>query len=162
MVASDSPFIDAAGMSSTRRHFLILAALTALFALRVAAQATQRWHPFPFLPPFDAFQGSALPYELLLSAQIAILAAMVWLALKVRVEALQRRAGIGRALAIAGWSYCAVMLIRLCIGAAVPAAPHWFKAWIPSVFHMVLALFVLALAAYHRQSRAVSADAETT
>ena len=103
------------------------------------------------LPPFDAWQGSALPYELLLSAQIAILAVMARLAWQVRADKLQRRAGVGRALTIAGWIYCSVMLIRLCIGVAAPAAPGWFKAWIPGVFHLVLAAFVLTLAAYHRQ-----------
>jgi hypothetical protein len=148
-------------MSSNRRFFLILAALAALFALRVVAQATQRWHVLPFLPPFDAFQGSALPYELLLSSQIAILAVMALLAWQVRADKIQRRAGVGRALAIAGWIYGSVMLIRLCIGFAAPAAAGWFKVWIPSIFHLVLAAFVLALAAYHRERRLGHADRDT-
>ena len=148
-------------MSSNRRPFLILAALAALFALRVVAQAMQRWHALPFLPPFDAFQGSALRYELLLSVQIAILAVMVRVAWLVRVGRLQRQASVGGALAIAGSIYFSAMLIRLCIGFAAPAAPDWFKAWIPGVFHLVLASFVLVLAAYHRYSLPVSADRET-
>ena len=138
-------------MSSNRRPFLILAVLACLFAMRVVAQGMQRWHEVPFLPPFDAFQGSAIPYELLLSAQIVILAVMAWLAWQVRTDKLQRRASVGRVLAIVGWIYCSVMLIRLWVGIAVPAAPGWFKAWIPGVFHLVLAAFVLALAAHHRQ-----------
>jgi len=148
-------------MSSNRRLSLILAALAALFALRVMAQATQRWHVVPFLPPFDAFQGSALPYELLLSSQIAILVVMALMAWQVRADKIQRRAGVGRALAIAGWIYCSVMLIRLCIGFAASAAPGWFKVWIPGVFHLVLAAFVLALAAYHRERLTGNADRET-
>ena len=147
-------------MASNRRFFLILATLAAFFALRVGAQATQRWHAVPFLPPFDSFQGSTLPYELLLSAQIAILAVMARLAWQVRTDNLQRRAGAGRALAIGGWIYCSMTLIRLCIGIAAPAAPGWFKAWIPGVFHLVLAAFVLALAAYHRKTVTRSADRE--
>ncbi len=148
-------------MSSNRRPFLILAALACLFAMRVVAQAMQRWHALPFLPPFDAFQGSALPYELLLSAQIVILAVMARLAWQVRADKLQRRPSVGRALAIVGWIYFSVMLIRLCVGIAAPAAPGWFKAWIPGVFHLVLAAFVLALAAYHRQRLAGSDDRGT-
>lgn len=148
-------------MSTNRRHFLILAALAALFALRVIAQATQHWHAVPFLPPFDAFQGSALPYELLLPAQIAILAVMARLAWQVRADRLRRRTDVGRALATAGWIYGSVMLLRLCIGFAAPAAPGWFKTWIPGVFHLVLAAFVLALAAYHRQWLIGSVDQAT-
>jgi len=148
-------------MASNRRSFLILAALAAFFALRVVAQATQRWHGVPFLPPFNAFQGSALRYEILLAAQIAILAVMAWVAWQVRADKLQRRPGIGRVLAIGGWIYCSVMLIRLGIGFAAPAAPGWFKAWIPGVFHLVLAAFVLVLAAYHRQGLTGSAGRRT-
>ncbi len=148
-------------MPSSRRPFLLLVALACLFALRVVAQATQRWHPFTFLPPFDAFQGSALPYEILLSAQIVILAMMTRLAWQVRSDKLQRRAGVGRALSIAGWIYFSVMLIRLCVGIAAPAAPDWFKAWIPGVFHLVLAAFLLALAGYHRQRLSGADDRRT-
>ena len=147
-------------MASNRRTFLILSTLTCLFAMRVVAQAMQRWHALPFLPPFDAFQGSALPYELLLSVQIVILAVMARLAWQVRADKLQRRASVGRALTIAGWIYCSVMLIRLCVGIAAPAAPGWFKAWIPGVFHLVLAASVLALAAHHRQMPTVTNDRE--
>ena len=55
----------------------ILGTICALFAARVAAQAMQRWSPLPFLPPASAFQGSALPYAILLPAQLAILATML-------------------------------------------------------------------------------------
>lgn len=142
-------------MLSHRRLFLILTTPAVLFALRVVAQAMQRWHPSPILPPFEAFQGSALPYDLLLLVQVAVLAIMVRLAWRVRVGKLQRQADVGGALAIAGSIYFSVMLIRILIGFAVPAAPGWFRAWIPGSFHLVLAVFVLALAAYHRQSVAV-------
>lgn len=145
-------------MLSNRRHFLILAAPAVLFALRVVAQAMQRWHPLQILPPFDAFQGSALPYAVLLLTQVAVLAIMARLAWRVRVGKLQRQAGVGGALAIAGAIYFSAMLIRLLVGFAAPAAPGWFKSWIPGAFHLVLAAFVLALAAYHRQSLAGASD----
>jgi hypothetical protein len=43
---------------------------------------------------------------------------------------------------------------RIGIGLAVPAAPDWFRTWIPAAFHVVLAAFVLALA--HCQRRALA------
>jgi hypothetical protein len=42
-------------------------------------------------------------------------------------------------------------LLRIAIGLAWPAAPHWFTAWIPAFFHLVLAAFVIILALHaHR------------
>src|ERR1700694_2953241 len=65
------------GARGNRFYALILAALCALFALRVAGQAVQRWAPLSFLPPFEAFQGSHLPYWMLLSIQLILLILMV-------------------------------------------------------------------------------------
>ena len=58
------------------RHAALMIVLSALFTLRVAAQALQRWWPQDGLPPFDAWQGSSLSYPLLLSMQVLIVAAM--------------------------------------------------------------------------------------
>lgn len=128
----------------------VLAILSALFAARVAAQAIQRWLPLPFLPPPGAFQGSALPYVILLPVQIAILAAMLVIAWRVYRGMLRPRPRVSRRLTVAGVVYVATMLTRLTIGQAVPDAPAWFRSEISTVFHFVLAIFVLALAAYHR------------
>lgn len=127
----------------------ILAALTAAFAARVAAQALQRWFPLSFLPPFDAFQGSALPYWILLPAQLGILALMCRIGWRARKGTLQRRPRISRTLAILGVVYFAAMFARLVVGLMVSDAPAWFRAPISAVFHLVLATFVLLLAAYH-------------
>lgn len=61
----------------------LLWGLTALFALRVFAQALQYWAPIDSLPDVAAFQGSNLPYPVLLSSQLLILLLMcrgAWLA----------------------------------------------------------------------------------
>jgi hypothetical protein len=49
----------------------------------------------------------------------------------------------------AGGIYMAVAVIRIVIGLGFSGAPSWFTAWIPAIFHVVLAAFVLTLAAYH-------------
>ncbi len=48
--------------------------LSVVFLLRVAGQAIQRWLPMEFSPPFEAWPGSSLPYFVLLTCQVAILA----------------------------------------------------------------------------------------
>ena len=127
-----------------------LVILTVLFAGRVAAQAVQRWLPVPFLPPFAAFQGSNISYAVLLSAQVAILALMVHVVRRVRQRRLEPSKRASRLLTFAGGLYVAVMLTRLVVGLAVPGAPGWFRSGISIAFHFVLAMFVLMLAAYHR------------
>ena len=128
-----------------------LSALALLFAVRVAGQAIQRWLPLSFLPPFGAFQGSTIPYPVLLPVQVAILAIMLGIARRVQQGTLVRREPIGRMLSFAGRVYFVTMLARLVIGLTVPEAPAWFRAPISSVFHLVLATFVLVLAAHHRE-----------
>jgi hypothetical protein len=128
---------------------LLLCALSLLFAIRVLGQALQHWVPQPFLPPFDDFQGSSLPYGLLLSSQFAILAAMVWVAWRARIGALAPSRRAGSVLLWAGGIYMAGSLLRIAIGLTVSGAPAWFSTWIPAVFHVVLAAFVLTLSHYH-------------
>jgi hypothetical protein len=138
---------------SDRAIVVLLWASTIAFALRVAAQATQFWIPQPFLPPFGEFQGSSLPYAILLGSQLAILAVMISTSIAMQTQRMRRSAAWARFLSWAGSIYMAGSLARIFIGLAVPAAPEWFRAWISAVFHVVLAVFVLAAASYHRRTR---------
>ena len=138
---------------------VILAALSTLFALRALGQAVQRWVPQPFLPPFDAFQGSDLPYWLLLSSQLVILGLMIGVTSRVWWGVLKKSPRSARILGRAGGLYMAGSLARLAVGVAMPDAPAWFTAWIPALFHVVLAGFVLTLAAYHAPGRTQGEDA---
>lgn len=127
-----------------------LFAYTAAFSFRIVAQALQYWGPQHFLPPFSSFQGSNLPYWALLASQLLILAIMVRVSWRVQRGALITDR-IGAALAWVGGIYLAGSLGRIVVGLGVPSAPEWYRAWIPAVFHVVLAGFVLTLAAYHYQ-----------
>lgn len=131
--------------------------LAALFAARVLGQAVQRWVPQPFLPSFEAFQGSNVPYWLLLSFQLAILAVMMRVAWRVQTHRLMPRRRAGRWLAGAGGVYMTVALGRIAIGLAVPDAHAWFTTWIPAFFHLVLAVFVLVVSLYHLRATAPTA-----
>jgi hypothetical protein len=135
---------------TARKYPALLWLLSFLFALRVLGQALQRWLPQPFLPPFNAFQGSGLPYWLLLSAQILILGLMIHTSRGVQTGSLIARHRTSIVWACIGWLYLTGSLARIAIGLALPDAHAWFSSWIPAFFHIVLAGFVLTLAYYHR------------
>jgi len=128
--------------------------LALAFIMRIVAQFLQFVAPQPFLPPFDEFQGSNLPYWALLSAQVAIAVAMLYACLRLRTGQLARSDKAGRILFWLGSVYMTGSVLRLLVGLAIPASPSWFHAWIPGVFHLVLAGFVLALASHHREREA--------
>lgn len=132
-----------------RPYAMLCWLLSALFAARVIGQALQETLPQPFLPAADRFQGSALPYAVLLVAQLAILYAMLRATTRLQGGATVPKRSHGVAFAAFGTLYMAVALGRIVVGLAVPAAPEWFRTWIPALFHVVLAGFVLTLAAFH-------------
>lgn len=134
---------------------LALWLLTAAFAARVAGQAIQRLSPQAFLPPFEAFQGSRLPYWALLSTQLAILGAMVLFTFRIQAGTLVATRRAGRLLRRLGIAYLSVSIGRIVIGLAVPGAPAWFTTWIPAFFHLVLASWVLLVSGYHDASAVV-------
>ena len=130
-----------AGRAASRRSKLRWS-LTALFLLRILAQPlTDR---IPALPPFDAWQGSRLPYPLLLASQLLILALMIWGNL--RASGLHPQPRLARALTIFGAAYFATMFVRLCLGLVWADAPVWFQRPLPAFFHLVLASWVLLIA----------------
>jgi hypothetical protein len=114
----------------------------------------QRWWPQEFLPAFDSFQGSTLPYSILLSAQIVILGWMVRATVRVARGRYRPGARAHVVLGAAGVIYWAGAFTRIAVGLTWSEAPSWFTAWVPAFFHVVLASFVVTLAHYHcRQYR---------
>jgi hypothetical protein len=130
---------------------------TALFAVRVAGQAVQRWFPQRYLPPFGAFQGSRLPYPVLLLAQLVILSVMTRACWRVGQGTLPQNARKARVLGWAGAVYMTGSLVRIAIGILAPSVSTWFRAWIPGIFHVVLAAFVLCLARAYGRPFAIAA-----
>lgn len=144
------------GATRDRRavHAALLWSLSALFALRVAAQLVQFVSSVPMLPAFDAWQGSGLDYPVLLASQLAILVIMIrgaiWVAR--RAPGFPR---VGVWLLALGSVYFAAMAARLVLGLTVLEHVPWFAKPLPAAFHLVLAGYVLTLAHYHLLERRV-------
>ena len=105
--------------------------------------------------PRRGVPASVLATVFLLAAQLAILAVMLAVTWRARrafaLAAGSETFGLPRArrlvLGVLGSIYMSGALARLAIGVLAPGAPAWFRAFIPGVFHVVLAAFVLAWAA---------------
>ena len=138
------------GLHADEGFALMAWALSALFMLRVCAQAIQRWAPQPLLPPFHEFQGSSIPYWMLLPVQLLIAAVMVRCSWRMQKRTLTAGKKTATVLLAGGSIYMAGSIARLMIGLIAPSPPAWFTAWIPAAFHLVLAAFVLELGVYHR------------
>ena len=130
------------------RYLPWMTALAALFALRVLAQAVQRLGDVPFLPPFDAWQGSGLPYPALLESQAVILALLAWALLLVRARTASPGPWLHRACFVLGGAYWIAMAFRLVAGITFLADVDWFAHSLPALFHVVLASFVLLFGHY--------------
>jgi len=131
---------------SSRHDVLTVGAVSVLsfmFLLRVLGQVIQRWLPVEFLPPFDAWQGSALPYPVLLLSQVVMLGL---LAAAIRGMVRQRRvfsARVSRCMMAIGFVYFAGMALRLILGVTVFDDNRWFTAWISTALHLDLAAIVI-------------------
>lgn len=127
----------------------ILWVLILLFLLRVIGQLIQHFNPIKWLPQLEAWQGSGLPYELLLFSQLIILVVMIRIARLHASGRVRKNTSQGRWLSGFGTIYLVVMVGRLVIGITHLSNHSWFDKPIPTFFHLVLAIFVLLIAAYH-------------
>lgn len=145
--------MDAAANKPVRepaQRVIVLVFFAAVFAGRVLAQLIQRVATVSFLPEFDSWQSGAVSYRSLLSSQVLILMAMAFLIARVR----HGRFGLGPSAAtlVSGFGivYFAFMIGRLVAGQTFASGHSWWNALLPSIFHLVLAGFVLTLASVRR------------
>lgn len=126
-----------------------LQALLILFIFRVGAQMIQAIHPLTFLPAFDAWHSSALPYPVLVAFQLLIIIACVRVIWKFRAGEITPNPGTAKICLALGALYFSVMLFRLVAGLSFAADHPWLGAPIPTIFHLVLAVFVLTIGFFH-------------
>lgn len=126
--------------------------LSGLFLGRVTGQLVQRWWPQTWLPQFDRWQGSGLPYSVLLACQVLILALMLRANLRAGRSA-PHSPSVTRWLFALSFLYMAGSLARLAVGLLAVDAPAWFSAWISGVFHVVLASYLFTWTWYRSALR---------
>ncbi len=146
-------------MSLHQRYLPWMLALTALFVLRVLAQAVQWAGPVPFLPSFDSWQGSGLPYPALLASQVVIIALLARALVVVRSRSIRPASWKHRACFLLGGAYFAAMAFRLLAGLTFFSDVEWFAQSLPALFHLVLAAFVLLFGHYVYSAGRKSGDA---
>ena len=134
-----------------RRYAAVIGLLLLAFLFRVVSQLVQLWRPVAWLPPFEAWHSGALPYPLLVLAQVLIIVVALWCILRIANGRTRPNPVVGRVLQVLGWIYFGVMVLRLALGLTVLHRIRWFDAPLPSVFHLVLASIVLTLASFHRR-----------
>ena len=98
-----------------RRYLPWMLLLAGLFGLRVAAQLAQAVYEVPFLPSFDDWQGSVIPYPALLATQAGILVAMAVVIARVSTDAIAPRP----------WKR------QACLPSAAPTSRSWRFASLP-------------------------------
>ena len=137
------------GRLDARRCAPWLWLLTALFALRVAAQPAALVVSAAWLPAFDAWHGGVLPYPALLMSQIAILGWLAWTARRFGAGRVQPSRRLGQVSLAFGVIYFAVMLVRFVLGLSALADVRWFASPLPAFFHLVLATYVVLFGLVH-------------
>jgi hypothetical protein len=115
----------------------------------MSAQLLQAWFPVGFLPPFESWESGALPYWLLLLSQAVIIlvcAGVIW---RLHAGLTMPSARTGGVFLVIGGLYFGLMCMRLTIGLTVAPDHYWFSARLPTVFHLVLAGFILVYGKFH-------------
>lgn len=144
-MAPDEP----ADRCSRHGYTAILTALLLLFCFRVGAQLLQAWSPVGFLPPFESWASGALPYWLLVVSQAIIILVCAGLIWRLQRGRTMPSARTGIVLLVIGGFYFGLMCMRLIIGLTVAPDHYWFSARLPTVFHLVLAGFLLVYGRFH-------------
>ncbi len=136
-------------MINTKTYRIGLWILFGLFCFRVAAQLLQNFYPVSFLPSFDDWHSGALPYSILVGFQAIIIILCLFAIREVSRPSANPDRKKGRHLLIAGGLYLGIMIIRLVGGYTFAASLHWFTVRLPTVFHLVLASFILLYGHFH-------------
>lgn len=136
---------------ASRNYYFTLYALIFLFSLRVLGQWIQTYNPVTWLPLLEQWQGSNIPYWLLLSVQLLIISLMVYLTYSYHHGKVAANRTKGHVLLCIGLIYFSTMLIRLLVGIFNLTNLSWFDKLIPAFFHLVLAGYIMLLASYHLQ-----------
>ncbi len=142
---------DTVAMIKSKQFAPWLWLLFSLFLFRVCAQLLQIPFNIAFLPAFEHWHSATLPYGLLLTSQIVILILLGRVTYRFSQGKLEPKQRTGRIWMSLGLIYLSVMLFRLIMGLSFYSELVWFSRTLPTLFHIVLASFMLLVAAFHLQ-----------
>lgn len=146
---------------TTGRYALGLFVLSALFMFRVAAQLLVSVIDVSFLPAFESWHSGTMPYPILVLFQVLILTVMMVTAIRCKQGNISANRRTGAVLLIFGIFYLFSMLLRFALGLWVFTDSRWFTNYLPTLFHIVLAVYVLLIGHYHyRYSDTQTLDGE--
>jgi hypothetical protein len=136
-------------MSSSRDYAPWLWLFLALFIVRVIAQPIALLTSAPFLPPFESWHSGVLPYPALVGAQLLIIAWLARTAWHFSRGDVTPHYRLGVRVLVFGGLYFATMLARLVLGLTVLSTNRWFSSILPTIFHLVLASYLLVYGHFH-------------
>lgn len=145
-----------AGSRASQPYGWLLLGLWLLFLCRVVAQLVQSVSPVAVLPSFETWQSGLLPYPLLVAFQLLILIACARAVGSVLSGTVVPSGKKGRWFLTLGWVYFIAMGIRLVVGLTIAPEHFWFGAPLPTLFHLVLACFLIVLGSFHTTNDAGS------
>ena len=134
---------------ASRKYGYLLMLLLVLFCFRVGAQLLQRFFHISFLPAFEDWQSGALPYWVLVISQVFIIAISFRITYQFITGAIRPNYKTGKLCLLFGIIYFSIMLFRMVAGLTFAPDHAWLGARIPTLFHLVLASFLLTLGHYH-------------
>jgi hypothetical protein len=133
----------------SRRYAPWLWLLLGLFIVRVLAQPVASQIDLPILPRFESWHSGALPYPVLVASQLLIVAWLARTAWAFTTGAIAPHPGLGVAMVAFGGLYFAAMTARLLLGATILSHQRWFASPLPTIFHLVLATFLMVYGHFH-------------
>jgi hypothetical protein len=140
-------------VQSSRDYARWLWLLLALFIVRVVAQPLALLPSAAFLPSFESWHSGLLPYPALVAAQLLIIAWLARTAWRLSKGEVTPSYRVGISMLTVGTVYFAIMLVRLVLGLTILSSNRWFSSILPTVFHLVLASYLLVYGHFHFSSR---------
>ena len=135
--------------SDPQLHAVAMAVLLVLFVLRVIGQivvalAQPRW-----LPHMREWYSGLLPYPVLLPIQVVFIVVMGRMTVDVARGTgwAAPRPELGTTLIALSFVYAGAMVVRFIVWLRRP--PERRRAWIPIIFHVVLAAFLFVFGHWH-------------
>ena len=129
----------------SKKHGYWLILLLLLFCFRVGAQLLQHYYPVSFLPAFEDWHSGALPYRILVIFQVLIIVICFRITYQVATGTARPNHKMGKLCMLIAIVYFSIMLFRLVAGLTFAPDHAWLGARLPTLFHLVLAFFLLVV-----------------